>query len=266
MPFEGTIITAAQAITNNEQQNTQSVHLFLDLKRKLFLKIMSGIIRRQIARTIVRPRQLDSLTVVDVQFREINVAAFVGEESIRRMMVKKNYFESKNNNYHSSTQTLLAVRRRRRGAKQIEKVAAENFSIDNDENDDTTASSSTLQRLHDPVSNSKEFCQAASELLDKLEVALEPMKSKNDFFETERSKGDLGEIYKIDLGPIKGLYTIEISETEHVFEYGSPVSGTYMYCKSSITGQWINISDGHHFEGMLVRDLIRSDCLGLPKL
>jgi frataxin-like iron-binding protein CyaY len=224
---------------------------------------MSGILRRRIARSIVQPRQLDSLTVLDVQFREINVAAFVGEEG-RRMIVKKNYFESKNN-YHSSTQTLLAVRRRRRGAKQIEKVAAEKLSTDNDENDDTSTSS-TLQRLHDPISNSKEFCQAASELLDKLEVALEPMKSKNDFFVTERSKGDLGEIYKIDLGPTKGLYTIEISETEHVFEYGSPVSGTYIYCKSSITGQWINISDGHHFEGMLVRDLIRSDCLGLPKL
>jgi frataxin-like iron-binding protein CyaY len=226
---------------------------------------MSGIIRRRIARSILQPRQLDCLTVLDVQFREINNgAAFVGEGGRRMMVEKKNYYESKNC-YHSSAQTLLAVRRRRRGAKQIiAKSVAEKLSTsdDDDENDET----STLQRLHNPISNSKEFYQAASELLDKLEVALEPMKSINDFFITERSKGDLGEIYKIDLGPTKGLYTIEISETEHVFEYGSPVSGTYIYCKSSITGQWINISDGHHFEGMLVRDLIRSDCLGLPKL
>lgn len=34
---------------------------------------------------------------------------------------------------------------------------------------------------------------------------------------------------------------------------------------SSVTNKWVSIEDGHAFEGILVRDLLRSDAIGLPK-
>jgi len=168
---------------------------------------------------------------------------------------------SRKSNFHSSARVLLAVRRRRRGtARKIE--TPDGDSTTSDENDSTT----TLQRIHAPVTNSTEFSKAASHFLDKIEQAVEPMKSNNEIFMTKRSDGELGEIFTIDLGPKIGLYQIEMSQDEHVFEYSSPISGKLLYCLSSMTGEWVNIDDGHQFEGILVRDLLRSNCIGLPKL
>ena len=167
---------------------------------------------------------------------------------------------SRKSNFHSSARVLLPVRRRRRGtARKIETPDGDSTS---DENDSTT----TLQRIHAPITNSPEFSKAASHFLDKIEQAVEPMKSNNEIFMTKRSDGELGEIFTIDLGPKIGLYQIEMSQDEHVFEYSSPISGKLLYCLSSMTGEWVNIDDGHQFEGILVRDLLRSNCIGLPNL
>ena len=174
----------------------------------------------------------------------------------------------KSHSFHSSAcsifrptpQLMLPVRRRRRGtARKSEPRAEESTS---EENDGTT----TLERIHSPVTNSYEFGQAASLLLDKIEQAVEPMKLQNDVFITKREDGELGEIFSIDLGPKVGMYQIEISQDEHVFEYSSPISGKLLYCLSSATREWVNIDDGHQFEGILVRDLLRSNCIGLPQL
>jgi len=130
-----------------------------------------------------------------------------------------------------------------------------------------TESTSTLQRLHNPVTSSIEFRKAASLFLDKLERAVSPLKSQNEFFVAKRSSnGELGEVLTIDLGPQTGIFQIEVSEVEHLFSYSSPISGNIIYCLSSVTGKWVSIDDGHDFEGIFVRDLIRCDCIGLPNL
>eukprot|EP00534_Pseudo-nitzschia_fraudulenta_P014399 CAMPEP_0201241658 /NCGR_PEP_ID=MMETSP0852-20130820/34972_1 /ASSEMBLY_ACC=CAM_ASM_000632 /TAXON_ID=183588 /ORGANISM="Pseudo-nitzschia fraudulenta, Strain WWA7" /LENGTH=151 /DNA_ID=CAMNT_0047538019 /DNA_START=165 /DNA_END=617 /DNA_ORIENTATION=+ len=151
----------------------------------------------------------------------------------------------------------MPVRRRRRGSSRKIETPADDSS--SEETDGTT-----LERLHKPVNNSVEFSKAASRLLDKIERAMEPMKSNNEVFITKRADGDIGEMFTIDLGPKIGLYQIEFSQDEHVFEYSSPISGKLLYCLSSSTGDWINIDDGHNFDGILVRDLLRSNCIGLP--
>jgi hypothetical protein len=120
--------------------------------------------------------------------------------------------------------------------------------------------------MHSPVTDSREFNQAAVRLLDKIEQAVEPMKLYNKVFVTKRTFGDLGEIFSIDLGPKLGIFQIEIGEDERVFEYSSPISGKLLYCLSSSTGEWVSVDDGHQFEGIIVRDLLRSNCIGLPKL
>jgi frataxin-like iron-binding protein CyaY len=120
--------------------------------------------------------------------------------------------------------------------------------------------------MHSPVSDTYEFNQAATRLLDKIEQAVEPMKAYNEVFYTKRSDGEIGEMFTIDLGPKVGIYQMEVSLEECVFEYSSPISGKLLYCLSSATGEWVNTDDGHQFEGILVRDLLRSNCIGLPKL
>lgn len=155
--------------------------------------------------------------------------------------------------FHTTTAVEFPVRRRRRGAKHLDKP------------DDSQGGSNENPLQHPPVKDTAQFCEASLALLEKLEKALEPMKAQNGTFIIERSRGDIGEIMTIDLGPKKGTYRIETSEEEHLFEYTSPISGKLLYILSAVTGEWVGIEDGHQFEGLLVRDLIRQ-CKGLPKL
>lgn len=175
------------------------------------------------------------------------------------VVIKSHAFHSSSySEFRSSPQLLMPVRRRRRGTAR----KAEPREDDSEENDGTT----TLERLHAPVTDQATFDQESCRLLDKIEKAMEPMKVCNEIFITKREDGERGEIYTIDLGAAVGIYQVEISQDEHVFEYSSPVSGKLLYCLSSATGEWVNIDDGHQFEGILVRDLLRSNCIGLPKL
>ena len=170
------------------------------------------------------------------------------------------FHSSVNSSFHPSTQFMMPVRRRRRGTTRKTDLRTE------DSNSEESDGVPSLERIHSPVTDSFEFTQAASLLLDKIEKAVEPMKLNNAVFITKRTVGELGEIFTIDLGPKIGLYQIEISQEEHVFEFSSPVSGKLLYCLSSATGEWVNVDDGHQFEGILVRDLLRSNCIGLPDL
>jgi hypothetical protein len=173
--------------------------------------------------------------------------------------------------FHSSNllSSVPVVRRRRRGTKRVEgrSVGPDQNDNDNTNNDDIEADLSERRNAlqHPPVRDVLRFRKAASELLDKLERALMPMKAKNDPFLIVRSHGDMGEIFQLDLGPKEGFYQLEMSEEECIFEYSSPISGKILYCLSSRTGEWVGVDDGNAFEGILVRDLIRQ-CQGLPHL
>lgn len=161
--------------------------------------------------------------------------------------------------FHSTPPAELAVRRRRRPSTRH----GSDLNDKDDSSDGADVPKNPLQ--HSPITDDVQFVQAASALFDKLEVALAPMQPLNETFIIGRSFGDLGEVFSIDLGPKNGKYRIEMSLEEHMFEYTSPVSGKFLYVLSEDTGEWVGIDDGHLFEGMIVRDLIRQ-CQGLPKL
>ncbi|KAL3901601.1 MAG: hypothetical protein SGARI_006043 [Bacillariaceae sp.] len=99
------------------------------------------------------------------------------------------------------------------------------------------------------------------------------MKDKNDIFIVKRWEGELGPILTLELGPSLGTYQIEFSLEEEVFEYSSPISGKLLYIlnlqqqqkRKSTNTEWVGLEDGHAFEGIFVRDLIRQ-CQGLPDL
>ena len=153
--------------------------------------------------------------------------------------------------FHASPFVSLGARRRRRGSKVVR---------DSSEADEE--SSNPLK--HIPVTDPSKFQHAANDLLSKVEKAVSPMKEKNDVFIVTRSVSELGgDMLTIDLAPGEGSYRIEIMEDEHLFQYTSPISGKVLYVLSSTTGEWVGIEDGHLFEGILVRDLIRQ-CRGLP--
>jgi hypothetical protein len=160
--------------------------------------------------------------------------------------------------FHSSSAVDFPVRRRKRPIQRGGET-----SSSSDEDSDGPNTNGPLK--HNPVDDDVEFVQAASALLDKLEKALDPMKRQNEVFEVERFFGDMGEVLTIDLGPKEGKYRVEMSLDDHLFEYTSPISGKVLYVFSADTLEWVGIEDGHSFEGLLVRDLIRQ-CQGLPDL
>jgi len=166
--------------------------------------------------------------------------------------------------YHSSPVQELPVRRRRVPPGTTSSTTT-NHNNNSDSSEEVGQKRSSALK-HSSVDDDTEFVRAATMLLDKLEKALQPMKPPmNDFFVMERFFGDFGEVLTIDLGPKEGKYRIEMSLDDHVFEYSSPISGKILYVLSAETGEWVGMEDGHSFEGLLVRDLIRQ-CRGLPNL
>ena len=160
--------------------------------------------------------------------------------------------------FHATSSTDFPVRRRRHRASG-------GGTTSNGEGDSSSSNPPENPLKHEAVVNTALFTKEAGDLLTKLERSLESMKAKNEIFIISRKDGDIGEILTIDLGPKDGTYRIEISEQEHMFEYTSPISGKLLYILSADTGEWVGAEDGHLFEGLLVRDLIRQ-CQGLPNL
>lgn len=161
--------------------------------------------------------------------------------------------------YYASSPLALPVRRRKRPSQSTSKNSSDSASAASEE----SVGNNPLQHL--PVDDDDEFILAGNALLDKLEESVQGMKAQNDIFVVDRFFSDLGEVLTIDLGPKEGTYRIEMSLEEHAFEYTSPISGKILYILSAQTGAWVGIEDGHIFEGIFVRDLLRQ-CHGMPNL
>lgn len=119
---------------------------------------------------------------------------------------------------------------------------------------------------HEPVTNSDHFLIASELLLDRLELALQPMRSKNEVFVvTKTYRHDGASSLSIHLKPEHGTYVIQVDMENLRIQYSSPISGQFLYMLSAMTHEWVGDPDFHSLEGMLVRDLIRQ-CQGLPDL
>ena len=119
---------------------------------------------------------------------------------------------------------------------------------------------------HVAVTEANMFSTASSALIEKLFAAIEPMELINDpFFLTKGSEDDLGPFLLLDLGPLKGQYTIQVDLEQSMVTMTTPRSGQIAYILSQSTNEWVSMTDGHALEGMLVRELIHQ-AQGLPKL
>lgn len=202
------------------------------------MKSTSRIINRFLAKTKYCPiTTFPTLSAATIPKHSQNLPAPGGQSSL--------YVRS----FHLTSLTQFPVRRRRRGRAKPST------------NDDDSSTPPENLLKPEAVFNTDQFIHASMDLLDKIEKALEPMKDKNEIFIVSKEVG----ILTINLGPKEGSYRIEINEEECMFEYTSPISGKLLYVLCSDTGEWVGVEDGHLFEGVLVRDLIRQ-CQGLPNL
>mmetsp|Transcript_48264 Transcript_48264/g.145891 ORF Transcript_48264/g.145891 Transcript_48264/m.145891 type:complete len:211 (-) Transcript_48264:3533-4165(-) len=117
-----------------------------------------------------------------------------------------------------------------------------------------------------PVRDRETFVTAANDLLNTVEKAIEPMEQCNDVFVVKR-KAHVDDVngpqLTIGLAPGDGEYTLQIDEDSCTLMLSSPASGNYTYVLCEKSKEWLGMDDGHIFEGMLTRDLIRQ-CNGLP--
>jgi frataxin-like iron-binding protein CyaY len=124
---------------------------------------------------------------------------------------------------------------------------------------------------HSPVMNPEEFNAAAKALLEKLWTALKPLEYpvNENLVLTRGYEPDMGDYILVDLGfgtsGSSGQYTIQVQNDQQVLSFASPISGQVTYILSQKTNEWVGEDDGHRFEGLLVRDLIRQ-CKGVPNL
>ena len=153
--------------------------------------------------------------------------------------------------FHSSS-LLNAQRRRRRGG------ASSAAPVGGEDGDEPHAARPI------PVKDTAKFLAASRKELDRIEDAIEPMKSCNDVFDVTRSTNDEGEKLTIRLQGGDGTYTIQIDERNFTMNLTSPMSGAYTYVLCSKSGDWLGMDDAHVMEGMLTRDLIRQ-CNGVPR-
>lgn len=178
-------------------------------------------------------------------------------------VLKKLDISSSSRHFHTTPSVSFAVRRRRRQAVAPTPTSEGDYDSDDDDDDgDQSQSGGFYDAVVDPI----RFEQGGDTLLEKIQVALEPMKRANDhFFVTRGTEEEIGNFLLIDVGPVHGQYTLQIDLKQKCLVFQTPISGQHTYRLSESKGEWMDEIDGHAFEGLLVRDLIRQ-VKGIPKL
>jgi len=173
--------------------------------------------------------------------------------------------------FHSSPTASFPERRRRKGAGPTPSAPPD---LDAEDEDDERSKKERHDKAvaavtrHEPVTDPARFREASDALLEKLYQAIKPMGppvNKDPFVLTRGTEDDVGDFLLLDLGPVKGQYTVQVDNEQCLVVMRSPLSGQIAYVLSARTGEWCGQDDGHALEGMLVRDLIRQ-CNGVPNL
>jgi hypothetical protein len=175
------------------------------------------------------------------------------------IVLEKLDLSSSSRHFHTTPSLSFAVRRRRRQAVAPTPISEAEYDSDDEED-------SGDQPQLDAVVDLVQFQQGGDALLEKIQIALEPMKRANDhFFVTRGTEEEVGDFLLIDVGPVHGQYTLQIDLEQRCLVFQTPISGQHTYRLSESKGEWMDEIDGHAFEGLLVRDLIRQ-VKGIPKL
>jgi hypothetical protein len=175
------------------------------------------------------------------------------------IVIEKLDLSSSSRHFHTTPSLSFAVRRRRR--QSVAPTPKSDAEYDSDDEEDGGD-----QPQLDAVVDLVQFQQGGDALLEKIQIALEPMKRANDhFFVTRGTEEEIGDFLLIDVGPVHGQYTLQIDLEQRCLVFQTPLSGQHTYRLSESKGEWMDEIDGHAFEGLLVRDLIRQ-VNGVPKL
>ena len=167
-----------------------------------------------------------------------------------------------------------AMRRRRRidrskaiSSSRIKKEdEREATNSDDQGNTHEIAVNSETPAVSRAVTDRNRFEAASDALLVKIYEAMRPLKPplNENLILTRGIEPDLGNFLLISLGPADGQYTIQVDLEGNILIFVSPISGQMNYFLNE-RGEWVGTEDGHSFEGLLVRDLIRQ-IQGVPQL
>jgi hypothetical protein len=125
---------------------------------------------------------------------------------------------------------------RRRSRRQTVTSPTPNDDGSDDEDDETGDNKNRLGYSHAAITEPGEFSTSASALIDKIYTAIQPMERVNDpFFLTRGYEEDLGPFVLLDLGPLKGQYTIQIDLEQSLATMTTPRSGQIAYILSLYT-------------------------------
>jgi hypothetical protein len=152
----------------------------------------------------------------------------------------------------------------------------DNYDVDDDDDLEEMNKNMFVFQRRGLVTDKIVFEVESKKQVQKLIKSLRPLELINDpFIVTESYTPDIGPLIEIDLGPLYGKYSIQFDIISKLqLQFISPISGHYIYScyvdsssdsTSSTTSDWCSIIDGHNFEGMLVRDLIKQ-IQGVPNL
>lgn len=169
---------------------------------------------------------------------------------------QRHVYERRDVLFHTTTSALFPVNRRRR-------PSASSIPTENPKNEDGKQDETDQNKAI--VTDPQQFEVASNLLIDKLVAALRPLEALNDpFLLTVGMETDLGKYILLDLGPVNGQYTVQVDLEQQSLLFRSPISGQLAYHVTP-AGNWCSNVDGHNFEGIFVRDLIRQ-VQGVPNL
>jgi frataxin-like iron-binding protein CyaY len=116
-----------------------------------------------------------------------------------------------------------------------------------------------------PFSSAAEFYSKLDSVYSRLYTSMKDMLAANPDMRFTQSSD--GRNLEIALGKDQGAFTFSPEVDTQRFILFSPVSASaYKYHYDSKEDRWIADSDGHQFEELFVREIMRGDLKGFPQL
>ena len=117
-----------------------------------------------------------------------------------------------------------------------------------------------------------DFSAKSEDVLNLICKALQPIVEHNPGYEIFRETSDTEEggsvTAEVSLDCTvrnKGVYVFKIDFQAKCMVVQTPVTGLYTYTYDGETDQWLSTLDGHDFRGLVTRDILRQQTLGIPK-
>lgn len=112
------------------------------------------------------------------------------------------------------------------------------------------------------ILSDEEWTQRARDFTMRALKGLEAAALANAGSAYEDDNGDV----IVDYGENRGEMRFVVNAENRTLDVISPVSGGLQYAYDVSTDSWLHVHDRHDLRGIIVRDFLRSGCIGLPDI